>query len=180
MTAGGSEEKITKAKKLLINGFIGLAIIMSSYAIVTFLFRAILEGADGSGGPSTASPLTSLYGGGRGTGALGSGIIDYHYPEAGQVDVPRNTKISITLKKPLVLSTIIRDYYDNETYTTIEVRLSLHVQQLRDPRGGRGHKEALIKAQLDRSEALQSAKIKGSQKLAKAQQKIGLGPRDDD
>lgn len=120
MTAGGSEEKITKAKKLLINGFIGLAIIMSSYAIVSFLFRAILEGPGGPVGGSSASPLTSLYGGGRGTGALGSGIIDYHYPEAGQVDVPRNTKISLTFKRPFVLSTVIRDYYDNDTYTTAD------------------------------------------------------------
>ncbi|MFC1702904.1 pilin [Patescibacteria group bacterium] len=120
MTAGGNEEKIAKAKKLLINGFIGIVIIMTSYALVSFLFKSILDASQGAGGTSKASPLTSLYGGGRGTGALGSGIIDYHYPEAGQVDVPRNTKISITMKKPLVLSTMIREYYDNGTYTTAD------------------------------------------------------------
>lgn len=120
MTAGGNEEKISKAKKLLINGFIGIVIIMTSYALVSFLFKSILDATMGAGGPSKASPLTSLYGGGRGTGALGSGIIDYHYPESGQVDVPRNTKVSVTMKKPLVLSTFIREYYDNDTYTTAD------------------------------------------------------------
>jgi len=37
MTAGGDEEKVGKARKLIINGAIGLAIILSSYAILNFL-----------------------------------------------------------------------------------------------------------------------------------------------
>jgi len=36
MTAGGSEEKVGDAKKWIISGIIGLAIILSAYAITTF------------------------------------------------------------------------------------------------------------------------------------------------
>ena len=36
MTAGGNEEKIATAKKILLNGVIGLIIILSAYAIVSF------------------------------------------------------------------------------------------------------------------------------------------------
>jgi len=50
MTAAGNQEKIAKAKKILINAAIGLAIILSAFAIVTFLINAIIEGT--GGGPS--------------------------------------------------------------------------------------------------------------------------------
>lgn len=42
MTAGGEEEKTSKAKKLLSNGVIGLAIILSAYAISYFVFKSLL------------------------------------------------------------------------------------------------------------------------------------------
>jgi len=48
MTAGGSEEKVATAKKILINGTIGLAIIMSSFAITHFVLSRLSE-ATGSG-----------------------------------------------------------------------------------------------------------------------------------
>jgi len=43
MTAGGNEEKINKAKKILINGVIGLIIILSAFAIVQFVINALSE-----------------------------------------------------------------------------------------------------------------------------------------
>jgi hypothetical protein len=39
MTAGGSEEKVTTAKKLLFQAVIGLIIILSAYTITLFVFR---------------------------------------------------------------------------------------------------------------------------------------------
>lgn len=48
MTAGGSEEKTTEARKLIFNGVIGLAIIMSAWAITTFVLSK-LSAATGSG-----------------------------------------------------------------------------------------------------------------------------------
>jgi cysteine-rich repeat protein len=50
MTSKGEAEQIEKAKKVLINGTIGLALILGSYAIVYFIINALL-GATGGGGP---------------------------------------------------------------------------------------------------------------------------------
>ncbi|PIS05027.1 MAG: hypothetical protein COT81_03340, partial [Candidatus Buchananbacteria bacterium CG10_big_fil_rev_8_21_14_0_10_42_9] len=47
MTAGGEENKIQRAKDILRNGIIGLVIILTSYAIVTFVFNSILSGVFG-------------------------------------------------------------------------------------------------------------------------------------
>lgn len=50
MTAGGNEEQITKAKKLVINSTIGLAITLASYTISYFVIKAITEAATGATG----------------------------------------------------------------------------------------------------------------------------------
>ncbi len=115
MTAAGSAEKVEKGKKIMINAVIGLVIITSAYAIVAFLFRALTGEGLGGSGSGSGTQLGSLFTGNRGT-ALGNGIIEYHYPEPGQIDVPRNTKIAITFKKPLVLSSILKNYDDKGTY----------------------------------------------------------------
>lgn len=44
MTAGGNEEKVAEAKKLIISGIIGLVIIMSAYAIAQFVVGAVVNG----------------------------------------------------------------------------------------------------------------------------------------
>lgn len=43
MTAGGSDEKVGEAKKWLISGIIGLAIILAAYAITTFVIESLVE-----------------------------------------------------------------------------------------------------------------------------------------
>ncbi|HDQ22384.1 MAG TPA: hypothetical protein ENN28_00220 [Candidatus Uhrbacteria bacterium] len=43
MTAAGNEEKVGEAKKLLVAGIIGLVIILTSYAIATFVVSSILN-----------------------------------------------------------------------------------------------------------------------------------------
>lgn len=48
MTAGGNEDKVATAKKILINGVIGLVIIMSAWGITTFVLSKLSE-ATGSG-----------------------------------------------------------------------------------------------------------------------------------
>ncbi len=121
MTAQGNPEQIEKAKKLLASAVIGLAIILSAYAIAMFIVNA-LTGQNGAGGVKSSGRPTQnfvLYSGNRGT-ALGNGLIDYHYPEPGQTDVPRNTKISITFKKPLALSSVFKNYDDKGTYDTAD------------------------------------------------------------
>ena len=42
MTAGGNDEQVGKAKKLLINSIIGIIIIVAAYAISYFVLHAIL------------------------------------------------------------------------------------------------------------------------------------------
>lgn len=103
MTSEGNEEKVTQAKKTLTNAVIGLIIILASFAIASFILNK-LTGAVGEGGANNAGGGT-----GGGVAALGSGIIEAHYPERNQKDVPRNTKIAITFKEAIDPNTIITD-----------------------------------------------------------------------
>jgi len=43
MTAGGNEDKIAEAKKLIIAGIVGMAVIFTSYAIATFVVRSLVN-----------------------------------------------------------------------------------------------------------------------------------------
>ncbi len=43
MTSVGSEEKITEAKKIIMSGIVGLIIIFTSYALVSFVITNLLE-----------------------------------------------------------------------------------------------------------------------------------------
>ncbi len=121
MTAGGDSSKVDRAKSVLINAVIGTIIILLSYAIAAFIVNAITGRSLLPGGTSDdgSSSSLSLYHGGT-SHLLGNGIIEYHYPETGQDDVPRNTRISITLKRPIALESIIRGYDDNDTFTSTD------------------------------------------------------------
>ncbi|MBI5621406.1 hypothetical protein HY933_00885 [Candidatus Falkowbacteria bacterium] len=97
MTSGGEEEKIQQAKKIMINWAIGLAIILLAFAIVTFIMHTLgITGLSGFNAPGNQNI-------GFGRGALGSGIVESHYPTRGQHDVPRNTMIMVTFKEPIDL-----------------------------------------------------------------------------
>ncbi len=100
MTAGGNEEKVGEAKKYLINSAIGLAIILSAFAIVSFIITLLGVPGGVGGGIGVGAPGTQNF---QGSGALG-GIIRDHYPARGQKDVPRNTKIVITFRRPILLT----------------------------------------------------------------------------
>ena len=54
MTAGGNEEKTTEARKRIFAGIIGLAIILSSYAIANFVLRQLYTATTGG----TSAPAT--------------------------------------------------------------------------------------------------------------------------
>jgi len=43
MTAGGNEEKVGEAKKLIMSGVIGLAIVLASYSIATFVVLGLIN-----------------------------------------------------------------------------------------------------------------------------------------
>lgn len=112
LTSHGEEDPIKKAKKILKNAAIGLAIILTSFAITTFILNALLDAAGIGGGVSTSGvnysePLS---------GSLGAGIIDSHYPARNALDIPRNTRIMVTFKESIDASTIFSNF-DLAAYT---------------------------------------------------------------
>lgn len=50
MTAGGSEDKVKIAKKIILNGVIGLAIILSAFSITHFILNSLVDGTTGGAG----------------------------------------------------------------------------------------------------------------------------------
>lgn len=94
MTAQGNEEKINQAKKILVNAAIGLAIILSAFAIVSFLINQLIDAT------------TNVPGGGQGANnpgfpgsALGGGILESVYPLPNSINNPRNTLIMAMFKE---------------------------------------------------------------------------------
>lgn len=105
MTAAGKEERITIAKKILTNGFIGLSIILLSFAIVSFILNKLQEATSTTPTPGPGpGPCTNC-------SALGGGIIEDHYPGRNATGIPRNTKIFITFKEPIK---VVADGQPNE------------------------------------------------------------------
>ncbi len=105
MTSGGEESRITKAKQVLRNAVIGLAIILLSFGIVTFILSKFL-GATRVGGPGPGAGPPDA---GTGLGALGSCTVESVYPEPNQEEVPRNTAIIITFKEEVDPTTLCDD-----------------------------------------------------------------------
>jgi hypothetical protein len=104
MTSGGQEEKILYGKKILINGVIGLTIILSAFIIVSFVINSLADiyGINRDGQPSR-TPIINTF---TGSGALGEVVKD-HYPFVDQEDVARNTSIVVTFAEPLKPESLI-------------------------------------------------------------------------
>lgn len=109
MTSNGNEEKIKSAKKMLLNGVIGMIIILFSYVIVNFIIKKAQEGTGIFGGNSNNS---TEYLGGFGAGALGGGVIEYHFPERDANNIARNAMIMITFKVPVKSDSVIGDEFE--------------------------------------------------------------------
>ena len=108
MTAGGNDEQIGTAKKFLFNTVIGLAIILSAYAIVSFVISKLTGATTGGGevgGGNLEAPISENF---QGSGALGQVVKD-HYPARDQLDVPRNTRIIVTFRLPVKADSFIDD-----------------------------------------------------------------------
>ncbi|PIR74113.1 MAG: hypothetical protein COU35_04110 [Candidatus Magasanikbacteria bacterium CG10_big_fil_rev_8_21_14_0_10_47_10] len=56
MTAGGSEDKVAEARKLIFSGIIGLAIIMSAWAIARFVIVNLASETGNEGGIENVQP----------------------------------------------------------------------------------------------------------------------------
>jgi hypothetical protein len=109
MTAGGNEEQIATAKKFLLNAVIGLAIILSAYAIVSFVINRLVDATSGNNfsavGGNLEAPIFTNF---EGSGALGQ-IIKDHYPSRDQAGVPRNARIVVTFRQPVKMDSIVDD-----------------------------------------------------------------------
>ncbi len=121
MTAGGNEDQIGKAKKTLINGAVGLVIILSAYSIVVFVMGllGIGEGSTTTGGDyNYRQPgIMNI----AGSGAWGKVILD-HYPLPNQMDVPRNTKIAVTFAKPIKFDSLTDEILDGDGKTIFKLK----------------------------------------------------------
>lgn len=104
-TSKGDEAKIKTAKSILKNAAIGLAIILSAYAITEFVISRLVGAINSSGGGSTTRQVNYI------GGALGGGILQMVYPAPGAVDVARNTMIMVSFKQEIDHQTVI----DNNT-----------------------------------------------------------------
>lgn len=104
MTSGGDEEKIGRAKKILKNAAIGLLIIVSSWAIVTFLLTKLTGAINGTGDIPGGGGFTNA-----GAGAIGACTVSAYYPTDNQKDVPRNTSIMVTFKEQIDLESVCVD-----------------------------------------------------------------------
>ncbi len=107
MLAAGDDTKVKKAKKILSQTIIGLIIIFSSYAITSYILGKLLAAAFGGG---TVSVQTAKKYNEPLAGSLGAGIIESHYPTRNAPEIPRNTKIFVTFKIPIKVSSIIKDF----------------------------------------------------------------------
>jgi|GEM_PF-2353134 len=115
MTSGGEEEKISKGKRILTNGAIGLAVILLSFSIVQFVISRLSSSLYGGGTVTTAGGFADdvfL------TGALGAGPIESHYPARGAQDVARNTRIFVTFRDAINPATLAADSNGNGTVGT--------------------------------------------------------------
>lgn len=102
MTSEGNEEKISKAKGLLKNAVIGLAIILASWGIVYFLFKNLFPANQAGTGNNTPGQVFFQ----AGLGAIGVCSLESVYPAPRQTAVPRNTMIMITFREEVSSSSI--------------------------------------------------------------------------
>lgn len=103
MTAAGEAEKVNKAKAVMRNAAIGVAIMLSAYSIASFIIRTLIGATTGVGVVGRPAAY------GSGGGALGGGIIESHYPPRNAIGIARNTSIVVTFKESMLRSTLISD-----------------------------------------------------------------------
>lgn len=114
MTAGGDPEKVKKAQQYIKNAVIGLIIIASAWAITAFILNALTGAVTPGGGVAGVGP--PAFGGFQtSAGSLGGGIIEAHLPVRNATNVPRNTAIIVTFKKPMKIASLVKDYADKGT-----------------------------------------------------------------
>ena len=155
MTAGGDVAKVDAAKKIMINATIGIAIMLMSFAIVSFIIRALLGATTGSGygsGTGALAPPPGFVGG----AALGQSI-EYVIPSPGEKEVFRNTGIIVQFKQNIVPETLLVDYNDDDA---MAISGDINAENV-----------LIYKTDIGVSSALTSDSVKGV--LSQVQQEVG-------
>lgn len=101
MTSQGDDIKIKAAKKIIINGIIGLVIVLAAWLIVAFVVKQFGNSLFGGNQEAGQRPPEYNY------GVLGGGILRDVYPTPGARDVPRNTLIMVSFKELMATSSLI-------------------------------------------------------------------------
>lgn len=102
MTAGGNEERVSRAKRMLINASVGLFIIFTSMAITQFVLQALVNATGGNGGGGVVDDGGA--GGGLGGGSSNVFAVTSQRP-TGQVSI-RNIVPQITFSKNVDQTTV--------------------------------------------------------------------------
>lgn len=102
MTAGGNQDKVARAKRLIINAGVGVFIILASIGITQLVLEALINATNENGGGGTTTD--GGYDGGLGGGSGSVFSITMHQP-TGQVAI-RNVVPQITFSKNLDASTV--------------------------------------------------------------------------
>lgn len=99
MTAGGNEEQVSRAKRIIVSSIIGLIIVLSSWAIARFVIERLLQATQGGGGGTTQGG-----GGGPGGGFGGGGTSNVFQVKSitpqGTVSI-RNVQVKILFSRPI-------------------------------------------------------------------------------
>ncbi|MDO8668554.1 MAG: hypothetical protein Q7K35_05750 [bacterium] len=108
MTAGGEADRVERAKKILINGVIGLILVVASFAIVTFVLNSII-GVIGPGGGGEPPPP-----------CVGPGCIPSAPPAPFSINgtIPWNTAIGI-IRNVEIKAFFNKDLFKNTTQGTL-------------------------------------------------------------
>lgn len=105
MTAAGNDERVATGRKILQNAVIGLAIIMMSWGIATWVINTLSDAINPSDPSLSGGPIFDTF---SGSGSLGT-IVKDHYPFRDQTGVKRNTKVAVTFAIPIDPASIIED-----------------------------------------------------------------------
>jgi len=60
LTAGGDQDKVKGAKRMILNSIIGIVIMTASYAISLFVIQSLTEAVEGNSVPTTTGMLTPV------------------------------------------------------------------------------------------------------------------------
>jgi hypothetical protein len=113
MTAKGEKEKVEKAQKIMVNAAVGLMIILSALAITQFVIGRLSNAAALSGSSSSGSNTVETID--RYSNALGTGIVETHFPARNAQNIARNVKVVITFREAIDPASLIENYIVDST-----------------------------------------------------------------